>query len=244
MGFFCQEYTRTSMSEKFCLKWNDFHSNASKSFGILRNEDYLHDVTLVGDDLIHVSAHKLVLSASSDYFKNIFKLNKHSHPLICLDGLSSTDLNNILDYIYNGEIQIYQDHLDKFLTIAHRLKLEGLISDNLNLKFNLPKWKIPFKAEQSDNNLQGNANQLENQIQILPDPVDPNELDNTIYENVEKNSDGTYSCKFCSKVSKLKPNMKFHVETHLSGLSFPCNICGKNYRSRTSLRVHQYQNHK
>ena len=38
------------MSEKFCLKWNDFHTNVSKTFGILRNEDAFYDVTLVSDD--------------------------------------------------------------------------------------------------------------------------------------------------------------------------------------------------
>ena len=93
------------MSEKFCLKWNDFNSNASKSFGIFRHEDYLHDVTLVSDDQYQITAHKLVLSASSDYFKNIFK-NKISNLFLCLDGVSSTELNNILDYIYNGQVEI------------------------------------------------------------------------------------------------------------------------------------------
>ena len=90
------------MSEKFCLKWNDFHSNVSKSFGLFRNEDYLHDVTLVSDDHLQVPAHKLVLSASSEYFKNVLKnSNKpNSHPLLCLDGVNSDYLRNILDYIY------------------------------------------------------------------------------------------------------------------------------------------------
>ena len=91
------------MSEQFCLKWNDFYSNVSKSFSLLRNEKYLHDVTLVTDDSNQVSAHKLVLSACSEYFKNIFRNNeKHQHPLLCLDGLSSKDLSNVLDYMYNA----------------------------------------------------------------------------------------------------------------------------------------------
>ena len=68
------------MSEKFKLKWNDFHDNISNSFGLLRNEDHLHDVTLVSDDNLQLSAHKLVLSACSDYFKNIFKNKKKNHP--------------------------------------------------------------------------------------------------------------------------------------------------------------------
>ena len=119
------------MSEKFCLKWNDFHSNLSKSFGLFRNEDYLHDVTLVSDDHHQVSAHKLVLSACSEYFRHIFKHNNkpNAHPLLCLDGISIGDLNNIMDYIYNGEVQIFQENLDRFLSVAQRLKLEGLIGD-------------------------------------------------------------------------------------------------------------------
>ena len=44
------------MSEIFSLKWNDFHSNVSKSFKTLRNEEYLQDVTLVGDDDFQVKA--------------------------------------------------------------------------------------------------------------------------------------------------------------------------------------------
>ena len=88
--------------------WNDFESNVSKSFGILRNEEYLYDVTLVCDENSQVSAHKLVLSSFSEYFKTIFRSNNHNHPnpLICLEGVSSPELRNILDYMYNGEANI------------------------------------------------------------------------------------------------------------------------------------------
>ena len=115
---------------KTFFKSNDFSSNVHKSFQNLRKEEDFFDITLVGDDFKHVTAHKLVLLASSEYFKKIFSNNKkyfQSHALICLEGLNQTDLNNILDYIYHGEIQIYQHELDRFLGIAERLKLEGLI---------------------------------------------------------------------------------------------------------------------
>ena len=117
------------MSEMFCLKWNDFQSNVSNSFSLLRNEDYLHDVTIVSDDNEQIAAHKLVLSACSEYFKSIFRKNKHSHPLLCLEGLSSIDVRNVMDYIYNGEVKIFQEDLDRFLNVAQRLKLEGLLTD-------------------------------------------------------------------------------------------------------------------
>ena len=119
------------MTEKFCLKWNKFSSNVSKSFGLFRAADYLHDVTLVIDDHKQIAAHKLVLSASSEYFRNIFKNYdvKHAHPLLCLDEVTSADLQNILDYMYNGQIQIYHDKLDRFLSLAQRFRLEGLLSN-------------------------------------------------------------------------------------------------------------------
>ena len=101
-----------------------------KSFQNLRKEEDFFDITIVGDDFKHVTAHKLVLASSSEYFKRIFTNNKkyfQSHALICLEGLDQNDLNNILDYIYHGEINIYQHDLDRFLGIAGRLKLEGLI---------------------------------------------------------------------------------------------------------------------
>ena len=115
------------MIEKFNLKWEDFHLNVLNTFGSLRNEDYLHDVTLVSDDCHKLSAHKIVLALISDYFKDIFKLGAaDSKPFICIEGINKKDLKNLLDYIYNGEIQIPREDLDRFLYLAKRLKIKGL----------------------------------------------------------------------------------------------------------------------
>ena len=76
-----------------------------------------------------LSAHKLVLSACSEYFKIILSsIKEYSHPVICLDGVSYNDLNSALDYMYCGEVQIEQDSLDKFLTTAKKLKMEGIVT--------------------------------------------------------------------------------------------------------------------
>ena len=113
--------------EKFSLKWNDFQTNVSSTFSSLRQEEHLFDVTLVSDDEQHISAHKLVLTASSEFFKNILKKAKHSNPMIFLSGFKSRDLFLVMDYIYQGEVQILQTDLDQFLHVAQQLKIEGLI---------------------------------------------------------------------------------------------------------------------
>ena len=116
------------MSERFSLKWSDFQSVVSQSFSVLRQEADFYDVTLVTDDHTQISAHKLVLSASSDLFKSILRKNHLSHPLLYLSGVDSTSLGFVLDYIYHGEFEIYQNELDNFLEVAQKMKIDGLLS--------------------------------------------------------------------------------------------------------------------
>ena len=110
--------------EKFCLKWNDFQVNVSNSFSTLRKENNFYDVNLVSDDDQVVSAHKVVLSASSEFFKSVLRKADHSKPMIYLNGVDFKELNNILDYIYEGEVQLYQDDLGNFLGVAQKLKID------------------------------------------------------------------------------------------------------------------------
>ena len=61
-----------------------------------------------------------------------------------------------------------------------------------------------------------------------------------------KNSHGQtlYRCKVCGK-EEIMGNIKRHIErNHLEGVSIPCNICGKTFRSRNSLAEHIRRNHK
>ena len=117
------------MSEKFNLSWNDFQTNVLRSFSSLRRDTALCDVTLVTDDHKMVRVHKIVLSTCSEFFKVVFQnsLSNSNQLMLYLSDVSSTDLSSILDYIYLGEAQIFQEGIDNFLTNAQKLKLEGLL---------------------------------------------------------------------------------------------------------------------
>merc|ERR1712126_101188 len=252
-----------SMSEKFCLKWNDFNSNVSKSFGLLRNEEYLHDVTLVSDDNNQMSAHKLVLSTCSEYFRKIFRNNnKHNHPLLCLDGLSSKELTSVLDYIYNGEVQIFQEDLDRFLAIAQKLKLEGLLGgtddkveetyddsgnkveeEEINLEFNVASTDKSEK-QVSQKSKQPIQAKIDGAIALNGNGEGLADVDAKLLEYVEKMADKRLKCKICGNTAKQMSNIKNHIETHLEGLSFPCQVCGKTFRSRNAFHAHKSRNHK
>ena len=101
-----------SHSEKLRLQWNDFQENLNSSFKQLRNNEELSDVTLVSDDGGYVGAHKVVLALSSPFFMNLFKRSKNSDPFVFLRGVKKDILLAMLDFLYKGETNVFQDDLD------------------------------------------------------------------------------------------------------------------------------------
>jgi len=127
-------YKRTDMAEdqeKFCLKWNDFESNLSDAFRDLREEKDFLDVTLVCEEN-QLDAHKVVLSACSPFFRDVLKRNPHKHPLLYLKDVRLLDMQALLTFMYQGEVNVAQSQLNSFLMIAEDLKVKGLTQDGKN----------------------------------------------------------------------------------------------------------------
>ena len=120
-------FITNNMSEKLCLQWNDFQENVKAAFGNLREDKYFTDVTLACEDGQQLEAHKVILAASSPFFQRLLGRNKHTHPLIYMRGVKSLDMLAIIDFLYSGEANVYQENLDSFLAIAEELQLKGLM---------------------------------------------------------------------------------------------------------------------
>lgn len=60
--------------QQFCLKWNNFQANITSQFETLRDEEYFTDVTIACEGQ-RIQAHKVVLSACSPFFKELFKVS-------------------------------------------------------------------------------------------------------------------------------------------------------------------------
>ena len=243
------------MENFFSLKWKNFQPNVTKSFQRLRHEKDYSDVTLIGDDFQPLWAHKVVLSSSSEYFKNVlYSTINHSNPVLCMEGYSKGDLTNVLDYIYNGELQIHQEDLDTFLTVAERLKLDGLAGketkidekDNILSTVSLAELlSDPYPLEMKQKQPKPYSKKgLENKMVVIQSgELNEGELKEKLNELITLDTFGKYTCNFCSK-SGLKHHMREHVEIHVDGLTFPCKFCDKTYRSRGSLRAHASREHR
>ena len=90
--------------ESFVLKWHSFKENLTGSFRKLRKDEDFFDVILVTEDDQSFKAHKVVLSAASDFFKSIFKRADHSKPLLYLCGVEYGQLAHIMNYICDCEV--------------------------------------------------------------------------------------------------------------------------------------------
>ena len=121
-------------NEEFCLKWNDFQSNLTSSFAQIRQENDLLDVTIICEGQT-VQAHKLVLSASSDAFRQVFKSRElKKNPVIFMWDIKIDDFKLLLDFMYEGQVNVAQANLNSFLALAERLQVKGLTTNNNILK--------------------------------------------------------------------------------------------------------------
>ena len=116
--------------DAFCLKWNDFHTSVTTSFAELRDESDLLDFTVVCEGQT-VRAHKLVLSACSGVFRQLFRSsssgNEH-HPVFLFWDVKADDLRLLFNFMYDGQVNVAHDRLTSFLNLAEKLQVRGLTS--------------------------------------------------------------------------------------------------------------------
>ena len=252
--------------EKFSLKWNDFHKNIIESYSELQATNDFSDVTLIGEDNQQIEAHRVILSSSSPLFNSIFQRNKQSHPIIYMRGVKANELAAIVNFIYQGEANIFQEDLKNFLALAEELQLKGLTADlnaeerkKLKPDNNEPKEEIfknglksPPKTVLKDeikSKIVVNEDPSKNQFMTEKNSVasidDTNELTMQIRSLMRKEGGKTgWVCQVCGKTAQ-KSNIAQHIESnHMEGVSHTCTLCGKISKSADGLRQHRSKEHK
>ena len=203
--------------EKLCLQWNDFQNIVKASFAELRNDTDFTDVTLACEDQ-SIKAHKVVLSACSPFFKKLLKMNPHPQPFIYMRGLKSSNLTAIVDFIYLGEANVFQDQLGSFLALAEELQLKGLDGSSEEKAPEFPRESFSLTERRADidetqsipakklSNLNLKADTYEGTVMTYhqrpktKSAIKPDTL-SKIESMMEKQADG-YSCVNCGYMTK------------------------------------------
>ena len=164
----------------------------------------------------------------------------------------------IIDFLYLGEANVFQEELDNFLALAEELQLKGLegnseenVPEHLAGTFNhtekgtdvrqkqdMPERRISkSKFENEANSFKGTAMMTYQQKPRLDSLIEPATMAK-IDSMIEKQVDG-YCCTNCGHISKQLGHMREHVEKHIDGLEYPCYSCNKIMRSSNTFRTHK-----
>ena len=241
--------------EKLCLKWNDFQNLVQVSFGELRADKDFTDVTLACEDQ-SIKAHKVVLSSCSPFFKKLLKTHSHPQTLIYMKGMKASSLTAIIDFLYLGEANVFQEELDSFLALAEELQLKGLEGNSeekvpeyptetfnrtesravKNKKENMPKKQMSSPAKFEKEFIGTMMMPFDQKLKTysLIEPATMTKIESMI----EKRVDGEH-CTSCGYTTKRTCHMREHVEKHIEGLEYPCHSCNKIMRSSHSFRDHK-----
>ena len=181
---------------RYNLSWKEFESCTSNSFkGLIAREEFV-DVTLACDDDKQVKVHKVILSACSDFFRNILLKNSHQHPLIYLDNLKVEYLQALIDFMYLGETNIPQDMFSGFIKAAQKYKIKSLEEPGDEL----PQMKAKRRRHQSLNTVSTPVNIKEELVTNEEVPVEV--LKHTIVGTLANNQ---------TQTNILEPETKLEV---------------------------------
>ena len=178
-------------------------------------------------------------------------------------GVKSENLIAIVDFLYCGEANVYQENLDSFLAIAEELRLKGLMGQTENeekkmgstyehptsvqINSKLFCESVKSNTERRELNLEPPNTNKEYMVEV-PHVDSGNllqELDEKVKSMMEtsQNLDSRGArgkiCKLCGKEGQ-NVAIRDHIEAkHLEGISLPCNVCEKTFKSRMRLRQHK-----
>ena len=237
------------MTEDLLVAWNDYQNILQSSFKDLKTEGYLFDATLVTDDDCQLPVHKIMLAASSDFFKSIFIKSDNQSPFIYLSGIHSNDLNCIVKFIYEGELQISKDKLINFLIAAKKLKIKGVDFKDFE-QYDISS--LMMDTENQNDDVEESIKTIEEIIakdcadtdnDVLKD--DKLESETSQEENIELKNN--YTAAEISKMSPISkkgsdvPNGNIKDVSNLiiyNGLHWECAFCGKTANSSSNIKLH------
>ena len=113
--------------EKYTFTWHNYSDHLKNTLKEMMTSSEFADVTLITDDKQQIRAHRNILSACSPVFKNILQLDSsNANPVIYLRGIQSSDMESIMQFIYQGEARFYEEGMSEFLKVSKNLEIMGL----------------------------------------------------------------------------------------------------------------------
>jgi DNA-directed RNA polymerase subunit RPC12/RpoP len=222
-------------NEKYDLTWHNHVDNLANE---VKQDDSFFDVTLATNGGF-VKAHRLILAASSPLFKNTLLGMRHiQDPILYMRGVEQEDLRMIIGFIYEGQVQVAQEHMEALLKVAKDLQIKGLTEDTESspiMESDAPpskKRKIASGSIKSEDLAQDDNAPVEEEKEQL---------------GLAPMTDGRVTCLRCGKILSKMGNARMHFknmhENNKADKNIKCKLCEKKFGVKQYMHRHMVVAH-
>jgi DNA-directed RNA polymerase subunit M/transcription elongation factor TFIIS len=202
--------------------------------------------------------HKLILAIQSKYFKDLFDLNFDKHPVIILnDDVTYQDAEDMLKFIYTGQVKVETSRVAHFFKVAEKLKIYGVLpnsfdplNNNTDAKDNSQDSSQKSQDSSVAEDVQISSQNLAVQLKIDEDYAME---ERTSQKKPEASSSGkeNKNVKPLKKkkekdlfMVRLPPSYKIEKRHQIAAEIaqepiFKCKFCSKSLKSKKTLYNHQ-----
>jgi len=228
-------------NDNFCLRLNSFDKSVQTAWQEMQMEEDFCDITLACQDK-QIKTHKLIISSYSPVLRDILKSTQSPHPFIYLRRVKYKDLQNLLTFMYQGEVNVPEENLTGFLEVAEDLNIRGLSKGNMEV-FNsneedLPKL-TPSKFEASP---ERNRNQEENKSEISFNHL-MKDYQQESFVNIRNNLIAPTEKQRIRKQKQYNEGSNQNIGSRITEKSFHCGKCDKQFSSYPGLNFHDKSVH-
>ena len=220
------------------------------------------DVTLVSDDFLPLSAHRIVLGAASPVFQKLLTVQSNSqgsNSILYIKGIQHEILQLLIQFIYHGVVVVKADSIKSFIKVAEDLEIRDLCNEITRQEENLNIFNNEMDGMESvsDDYVMNELSEVEiqtlNEI-CLKNLEEEKELDlqEQKEDTIEKEIETKVNCIKKEKKCKLPRlckdcgltfmgSQKKHMRQHDKALK--CCYCEFKTGSRKTLGEHKLSQH-
>ena len=230
------------MSDYKC-EWSNHHAVLAATAFDFYKENMFTDITLVCDDNQQIQAHKVILSASSPTFNELFGRNELLGAVFFRD-VKKDEMASILEFMYTGVTELQESDLPSFLKLAADLQVKELhtpveqlvpivediaVTTNVPVLHNISDATVPISPQINYQNPEPFQYQDVKEVQAEQDTKSDRDHNGVV-------------CDICHGIYKTPKILKKHKLIH-SDMKYSCELCGKTYTRKDVLKIHREVKH-
>jgi len=225
------------------MNWNLHQEFSSLILKNLFFDKTSSNVTLVAENNQSIDVHRFVLTYASSFFRDVFVNNPEKHLTLHLQGLKYETLENLVKYIYIGEVLVRKESWKDFMTNAKKWNLVKLIETQNSIKGeerDITEPETNIEQESGGEDLLCEPEPMDNILADVKqeDPIDYIEEVSIQEEDVKPE----LPVDVVSSVKDTTPKKEESINAKKRKIRFECDLCEKDFAAITDLMKHK-RNH-